>query len=556
MTRPSERLPPCPAPAPDDTRLRALGHLLHAFGVDQASVQTLDRPPQDGPPPRPVLHGKVLLLPDTLTTHPDPDLALAASAHALGHLLHSPRRQATGRLKPIGLAIAAAVEDCRCDRLLMRSHPGLERLFRTLLARHPAADGVGFEHLVERLQRALIDPELADDHPWVTKARELFEAALDELEQPAVFRRIAAVLANDLGQLRVRMNLQAYAPPLPWHDDNSHLWQHPEDAHQAETHVRQEGVPAGTAAHRPAGEGEAAAATPAHSLHAHAEWHYRLGRYRSDWCTVAEIAPAPARTTSADADDGSRRDAPLRIHTAPRLRPALRQRRQWDGEELDLDAATAAALDLRLGRAPDPRLFRRNRPGDPALDLLVLLDLSASTADRLDDGRSILDVECEAARALVAALHRQRGRIAVAGFDSDGRHAVRYHRLVDFDTAHAHNPPSLLQGLRPGQSTRLGAAIRHATSILRSRPMPALIVVSDGSPADIDVFDPQHLVEDARVAVSEARRSGVRCAGLMLGEDGREAARRIFGINGHRILTRTAMLGRALRACHRDLSIN
>ncbi|HAY11477.1 MAG TPA: VWA domain-containing protein, partial [Thauera sp.] len=58
--------------------------------------------------------------------------------------------------------------------------------------------------------------------------------------------------------------------------------------------------------------------------------------------------------------------------------------------------------------------------------------------------------------------------------------------------------------------------------------------VSDGSPADIDVFDPQHLVEDARVAVSEARRSGVRCAGLMLGEDGREAARRIFGINGHR----------------------
>ena len=45
-------------------RLATLGHVMHAFGIEDGEVQALDRPPQDGPAPRPVLHGATLLLPE------------------------------------------------------------------------------------------------------------------------------------------------------------------------------------------------------------------------------------------------------------------------------------------------------------------------------------------------------------------------------------------------------------------------------------------------------------------------------------------------------------
>ena len=226
------------------TRLAALGHLMHAFGIDGGEVQALDRPPQDGPAPRPVLHGATLLLPEAppawaaLGVALQHDLHLAATLHAIGHLRHSPRRQPTGKRKPMSLALAGAIEDVRVDRLLMRRHPGLGRLFRRLLRSQPGLPQVGFEAMVARLQRVLLDPQADDDNAWVRKGRALFEAQAGRLDDAEALRELVSVLANDLGQLRVRMNLQTYAPPLPWHDDNSHLWAHGADAEQAETTLR------------------------------------------------------------------------------------------------------------------------------------------------------------------------------------------------------------------------------------------------------------------------------------------------------------------------------
>ena len=74
-----------------------------------------------------------------------------------------------------------------------------------------------------------MDPALADDNHWVNKARDLFEAQPD-LDDAAAFRRLASVLANDLGQMRVRFNPQQHAVPVPYRDDNSYLWDHGESA--------------------------------------------------------------------------------------------------------------------------------------------------------------------------------------------------------------------------------------------------------------------------------------------------------------------------------------
>ena len=549
-------------------RLAALGHVMHAFGIDDGDVQALDRPPQDGPAPRPVLHGATLLLPEAppewaasgaasgATDGAAPgdtllhDLHLAATLHAIGHLRHSPRHQPAGKRKPMSLALAGAIEDVRVDRLLMQRHPGLTRLFRRLLRRQPEPPQVGFETLVARLQRVLLDPQADDDNAWVRKGRALFEAQAGRLDDAEALRELVSVLANDLGQLRVRMNLQTYAPPLPWHDDNSHLWAHGADAEQAETTLRRP-PPQGALQSAPpqaADEASDPAPMPELARHDYPEWHYRLERARDHWCTVIEhaIPPTLASTPTPPAR------APLRLARSRRLDRSQRIRRQWEGDELDLDAATEVFIDRRLGLAPDPRLFRRNGRDVPRTSLLLLLDLSASTADLQPCGRSVLDLEREAAALLMDALRDREDRLEVAGFDSDGRQAVNYLRLLDFGQPVPADPAAALGATRPGLSTRLGAALRHATARLakETSAQRTLLVLSDGTPSDIDVFDARHLVEDAARAVVEARRKGVRSFCLSLDRASEADVRRIFGHAGYRIVDDPARLAAALtRTC-------
>ena len=537
-------------------RLAALGHLMHAFGIDDGDVQALERPPQDGPAPRPVLHGATLLLPEAPPqwAMAAEDLHLAATLHAIGHLRHSPRRQPTGNRKPMSLALAGAIEDVRVDRLLMQRHPGLTRLFRRLLRRQPEPPQVGFETLVARLQRVLLDPQADDDNAWVRKGRALFEVRAARLDEAEAFRDVVSVLANDLGQLRVRMNLQTYAPPLPWHDDNSHLWAQGADAEQAETTLRRpppQGEPQPVPPQAPEGV-SGPAPLPELARHDYPEWHYRLDRARDNWCTVIERAVPPG-VVSAPLRPAR---APLRLACSRRLDRSQRIRRQWEGDELDLDAATEVFIDRRLGLAPDPRLFRRHGRAAPRTSLLLLLDLSASTADLQPCGRSVLDLEREAAALLMEALRDREDRLEVAGFDSDGRQAVNYLRLLEFGQPVPPDPLAVLGAARPGLSTRLGAALRHATAWLakETSAQRTLLVLSDGAPSDIDVFDARHLVEDAAHAVVEARRKGVRCFCLSLDRASEADVRRIFGHGGYRIVDDPARLGALLARSYAELA--
>jgi len=52
---------------------------------------------------------------------------------------------------------------------------------------------------------ALMDADYQDDNYWVNKARSLFEEQADDLSNYAAFRGVGSILANDLGQMRVRI---------------------------------------------------------------------------------------------------------------------------------------------------------------------------------------------------------------------------------------------------------------------------------------------------------------------------------------------------------------
>src|SRR5256885_10791810 len=82
-------------------------------------------------------------------------------------------------------------------------------------------------------------------------------------------------------------------------------------------------------------------------------------------------------------------------------------------------------------------------------------------------------------------------RLAIHAFSSNTRAEVRYLRLLDFGQPFAAAAAARLQALQGRHSTRLGAALRHASSLLAAEPAGQrhLLVITDGAPADIDVQD-------------------------------------------------------------------
>ena len=532
---------PWSMPASPEPGLAAAALLLRGLTGAVRPVRALPAPPADAPAPRAILDAEQLLLPPALLGAHAQALRAAAVAHAAAHLLHSRAAQPTDTLKPLGLAVVSAFEDARVEALLLEHWPGARIWFLAGLHASLRPDALDAAGLLSRLDLALLDPGYEDGNHWVHKGRTLFSQlrAAHGLADPAPFRRAAGILANDLGQMRVRFDARRHSVPGAYRDDHSYLWDHARAADQA------------TPLHAPpapgrASPGPAAHARPATPAQPYPEWNYRSGVLRPDWCLLHESAPVPHTPRLAN---HTARLPPLRR----RVPAGRRLRAQPDGDELDLDAALDARIARRLGVPDSGRIYQRRGPQHAGLSLLLLLDLSQSTAaPAAGSDDSLLALAQRAALLLAPAARAAGDRVAVHGFCSDTRARVHYQRLLDFDAPLDTAARQRLLGVQPRYATRLGTALRHATRLLAQAPHAprVLLVLTDGLPSDIDVHDDRYLLEDARHAVRDAARQGVAVHGLVVNADGVREARRIFGPQRCHGLTRAGQLPRALLALH------
>ena len=90
----------------------------------------------------------------------------------------------------------------------------------------------------------------------------------------------------------------------------------------------------------------------------------------------------------------------------------------------------------------------------------------------------------------------------------------------------------------------MGASIRHLTAALgRERTSRRLLLIlSDGKPNDVDVYEGRYGVEDTRQAVAEARRQGVTVFCLTVDREAPRYASRIFGGAGFAVLHKADQL--------------
>ena len=237
------------------------------------------------------------------------------------------------------------------------------------------------------------------------------------------------------------------------------------------------------------------------------EWDYSINKYRQDWCRVF-LRPG------LEGDDNFTNETLAKYHhvvkrlkhTFEALREGdIRQKRQSDGDEMDLDAAIQSIVDIRSGASPEQNIYIRNRKEDRNIAVMFMVDISGSTSGWINH------TEKEALILLCEALETLGDRYAIYGFSTQTRNQCDIFELKSFDEAYSRRVSRKIAGLKPTGYTRLGAAIRFLSRELLKAAAKTriLITLSDGKPDDKDGYRGAYGIEDTRRAILEASFKGI-----------------------------------------------
>jgi hypothetical protein len=536
------------------------------------------------------------------------DIYRASAVHCAAHLVYTDDNISAEQLSPLHMKCIDLFEDARIEHLAIQDFPGLKKLWLPFFTAEPGQDDEAPAlhealDLMVRMAHALIDEDYRDGDAGINQQATDFRRAL---EARARDNRISWDAGMNFYHLLTRDGVPSVRAvsefPIPYRDDNRYVWDFDEVAFRergvdylpaAQGQVRRHvnvmefvnEVDCETAGddaqevwvlgselfpYEDAGEarqsyneleGKEPVSEPAH----YDEWDYHIQLHRPDWATVIERRQAKADPEIMDEILVKHRPVASRIrHLIDALQPQgiVRRRGYEEGEELDLNAAVRATVDIRRGTMPDPRINIRITRHIRDLAVVILLDLSESTNDAVDkdipepeegetDTRAtVLSLTREATGLLAWAIDSIGDPFAVHGFASDGRHDVQYYRFKDFEQSYDEDAKARLAGMQGGLSTRMGTALRHAGSHLNGQKAQKKLVllVTDGEPADIDERDPQYLRHDAKKAIEDLAMQGVHTYCLTLDPNADQYVARIFGENRYSIVDDVTRLPERLPA--------
>lgn len=544
---------------------------------------------------RPYIENYLIHLPDAYDAHGEiaaSEVYRAAAAHAAAHLVETKYPISAESLNPLQMAVISVIEDARVEALSIKRFPGLRQIWAKLHDANPdMATTIG--DYLNRLARALLDPDYQDPDEWIVEGRLLFAQAQDRLSENQLSWEIGVQLAHKIMGKKIPFNPRTDVLTAPYLDDNRYFWEFEEfnfersqtagyeEPKQIRKYVNvmelaneidvetagddaQEIWVVGTEffPYEDMGvsfnemEGKEPVSPPFH----YAEWDYQIQLERPTWVTVQEKRAKAGDIGLVDtiATQYKREISRMKfLLDAMQPQGVQRIRKLEDGDEIDINAAISSTIDIRMGQQPDPRIMMRSVRKIRDISVLVLLDLSESTNETVSGQEfSVLDLTRQATVLLADAINKIGDPFAIHGFCSDGRHDVEYFRYKNFNQPYDEQPKAKLAGMTGQLSTRMGAAIRHASHHLKQQrsSKKLLLIITDGEPADVDVRDPQYLRYDTKKAVEEASRSGVLTFCMSLDPRADQYVSRIFGAKNYMVVDHVERLPEKLPLLYAGLT--
>ncbi|GAB6071285.1 hypothetical protein JCM30760_23820 [Thiomicrorhabdus hydrogeniphila] len=531
---------------------------------------------------KPYFENMALHLPDALNDLGDvkgSELYRAMAAHLASHICYSKAAISMEQLTPQQMFFIEIIEDARVEYNAIKQFPGLRNLWMKVIKASQEQidlDPRSNAYRVEQLAIKLMNPDydLQDDQLMIVADK--FYAEIEEnldnekwsWDLGVLLHNVLNIATNKWVSL-TELNKQRFG----YRDDNRFVWASEEWAEmEGGGSSHQETVRKHVSVMEMINEidselvdvnhdevwvlgselmpyedngiswNEMEGIEPISEPYHYHEWDYRVQLNRPSWVTLYE-----RRAKKGDPELYNRiLDANKGIaHRIKQIVDKLqavglqRIRRLEDGDELDLNACVEAITSIRMGQEPDPRITMKNVIRSREVSVVILLDLSESTNEKVaDSDRTILEVTQEAAILVSHAINGIGDQFAVHGFSSDGRHDLQYVRFKQFDESFDSDVHERLAGMQGGLSTRMGGAMRHAGHYLEQQnsKQKLLLVITDGEPADIDEQDGQYLKQDAKKAVEELQSKGIHSYCLTIDQYADKYVQNIFGQNRYAIV--------------------
>jgi len=278
------------------------------------------------------------------------------------------------------------------------------------------------------------------------------------------------------------------------------------------------------------------------------EWDYMQQHLQKDHCRLQVMTSRYAQ--AMELPEKLRPQA----HKIRRQFEALRPQRHWvsrqnEGTELDLENYINFLTDRKHGRVnSDTPVYRDIRNLSRDLSCLLLADLSLSTDAYINNNDRVIDVIRDSLYLFAEALTATGDRFAIHGFSSRNRSHVRFYNIKAFNDNYDNNIRGHIDAIRPGYYTRMGAAIRYATQLLKEETssQKLLLILTDGKPNDLDKYEGRYGIEDTRMAVLEAEKSGLRPFCVTIDEHAEDYLPYLFGSRSYVVIRNAEELPRKL----------
>lgn len=325
------------------------------------------------------------------------------------------------------------------------------------------------------------------------------------------------------------------------------------------------------------------------------EWDFRAEDYKPRWCIVRqkpmnEGDPTYYGQTLAGYSalvNQIRRQFELLVPEMFR-----KQRKLEDGEEIDIDDVIEAMVDIRTGSSPSDKLYWRRNKVQRDVAVVFLLDTSASTAEAVDESRKaedwdapddpveymtwlrtrrgegmrrsykrIIDLEKEACVLLINALEAVGDRYGIYAFSGYGRENVEFYTIKDIEENFSDTIKKRIDRVSPLHATRMGPAIRHATTKLDAQDARTklLFLISDGRPQDRgysrEGVEKEYAVHDTKMALDEAKAKDITAFALTVDKNGHDYLATMCQDMGYEILDDITQLPRRLLFLYRRLTM-